>query len=86
VSLHPDAYWAGVDLHPDDIVVHVNGMPLETPNQAYAAMESLRTADHVTVEYLRGGVRRELTYRILAKPGAAAASSAAPVASQTPAP
>lgn len=87
VSLHPDAYWAGVDLRPGDIVLHVNGMPIETPFNAYDAMQSLKSADHVTVEVLRAGVRRELTYRIVVKPGTAAASassSVAPAASAAP--
>lgn len=91
VSLRGDGYWNGVDLHAGDVVLRVNGMRLETDMNAYDAMQSLKAADHVTVEYLRGGERRELTYRIVPKPGteplvppAQSSSAAAPAVAPGP--
>ena len=75
VELHPPAWWQGVDLAPGDVITRVNGMPIEQPTDAHAAFESLRTADKLVVSYLRDGQERELSYSIIEKPAAAAASA-----------
>jgi hypothetical protein len=49
VALRPAEFWAGVDLVPGDVVVSVNGMPIE----------------RLTVSYLRSGKQRSLTYSIV---------------------
>jgi type II secretory pathway component PulC len=67
VELRPPSWWHGADLVPGDIVTQVNGMPIEQPTEAHAAFESLRKSDKLSVKYLRGGQRRELTYSILEK-------------------
>lgn len=87
VELRPPAWWQGIDLAPGDVVTSVNGMPIEQPAEAHAAFESLRTADKLTVKYLRGGEPRELTYRIIDKPGTSSTQpSAAPKPDPAPSP
>jgi hypothetical protein len=101
LELRPAAWWQGVDLVPGDIVMQVNGMPIEQPTEAHAAFESLRQATQLRVKYMRKGEARELVYSILDKPPAAptpgssisgppaaapAAAPAAPVAPVAPAP
>jgi S1-C subfamily serine protease len=71
VSLRPEKWWQGVDLKPGDVVTRVNGLPVERDIEAFKAFESLRTADQLTVSYLRAEEPRELTYRIIEQPGAA---------------
>jgi len=65
VALRPQAFWAGVDLAPGDVVLSVNGMPIERETEAFAAFEALRSAKSLTVSYLRGGKARSLTYAIV---------------------
>ena len=65
VELRPEGFWRGVDLAPGDVVMRVNGMPIEREMQAYSAFQSLKTADELRVDYLRGGVRKQLVYRIV---------------------
>lgn len=54
----------GVDLQPGDVVVRVNGRPLERPEQLRTAWDSLRTAPDLTIEYLRGYESRILRFPI----------------------
>lgn len=82
VELKPPTWWQGVDLAPGDVVTSVNGMPIEQPTEAHAAFESLRTADKLTVKYLRGGVARELTYSIIGKAAPPTTPKAEPPAPQ----
>lgn len=64
-SLHDPAFWAGVDLKPGDVVTAVNGFPIERPEQAQTAFESLEVASELKVAYDRDGQPRELVYAIV---------------------
>jgi type II secretory pathway component PulC len=64
-ALHDPSFWAGVDLKPGDVVTSVNGMPIERPEQALAAFESLETARELRVAYERQGRLAFLVYPIL---------------------
>lgn len=44
-----------VGLLPGDVIVRVNGMPIERPEEADAAMRSLETAPALRVDYERNG-------------------------------
>lgn len=68
VSLRPPSFWQGVDLRPGDVVVSVNGKPIERDDQAYQVFLSLKKSDEIRVKYLRAGRERELVYRILPPP------------------
>jgi type II secretory pathway component PulC len=59
-----DPLWQGVDLAPGDVVTAVNGRPVERPEQAFAAFQSLAVAKELRVAYERAGARRELVYPI----------------------
>jgi type II secretory pathway component PulC len=65
VELRPLEWWKDVDLKPGDVVLRVNDMPIERETQAYEAFEALRTAERLTVTYLRAGEQRQLSYRII---------------------
>jgi S1-C subfamily serine protease len=80
LQLHPQAWWQGVDILPGDIVLSLNGMPIERATEAYAAFESLRTANELRVAYLRNGQRRELKYAIVEQTASGAAAAPAAVA------
>jgi hypothetical protein len=95
VELRPPGWWQGVDLQPGDVIVQVNGMPIEQPTEAHDAFESLRKGDKLVVHYTRGTEARDLTYTIIDKPGTAATAStsagtpgseAAPIPAATRAP
>lgn len=60
----PD-FWAGVDLRPGDVVTAVNGMPIEKPEQAQRALESLEVARELRVAFDREGQAHELVYAIV---------------------
>lgn len=68
VQLKPPDFWQGVDLKTGDVVLSVNGMPIERETQAYEAFQSLKKADELRVRYLRGGRERDLVYRIVDPP------------------
>jgi S1-C subfamily serine protease len=58
-------FWAGVDLKPGDVVTAVNGFPIERPEQAQTAFESLDVASELRIAYERAGEPRELVYTIV---------------------
>jgi type II secretory pathway component PulC len=58
-------FWSGVDLMPGDVVTTVNGLPIERPEQAQAAFDSIAAATELRVAYERNGQPRELVYRIV---------------------
>ncbi len=63
-ALRDADFWAGVDLKPGDVVTAVNGFPIERPEQAQTALESLDVSSELRVAYERDGQARELVYAI----------------------
>jgi type II secretory pathway component PulC len=64
-ALRDPAFWKGVDLKPGDVVTRVNGLPIERPEQALRAFESLDASSELRVSYERGGEPHELSYPIV---------------------
>lgn len=60
-----DPILGTVDIHPGDVIVGVNGMPLERPDQFMAAWEGLKEADELRLEFLRGGRALVLRWEIV---------------------
>lgn len=55
----------GVDLKPGDVILRVNGMPIEHPEEADAAMRALDKAPSLRVDYEREGKPRVLEIPIV---------------------
>jgi type II secretion system protein C len=66
--LHDTPFWQGVDLQPGDVVTSVNGFPIEHPEQAQTAFDSLEVSSELRVAYERNGQPRELVYAIVDDP------------------
>ncbi len=64
-ALRDPDFWSGVDLKPGDVITSVNGFPIERPEQAQTALESLELARELRVAYERDGQPRELVYAIV---------------------
>jgi type II secretory pathway component PulC len=64
-ALHDEPFWRGVDLKPGDVVTSVNGFPIERPEQAQVAFDSLHVSSELRVAYERDGSPRELVYAIV---------------------
>jgi hypothetical protein len=64
-ALRDAAFWNGVDIRPGDVVTSVNGFPIERPEQAQTAFDSLEVASELRVALERGGQPRELVYAIV---------------------
>jgi len=64
-GLRDPQFWNGVDLKPGDVVTSVNGFPIEHPEQAQTAFESLEVASELRVVVEREGHPRELVYPIV---------------------
>jgi len=64
-ALHGDDFWSGVDLKPGDVVTAVNGFPIERPEQAQTAFDSLQVASELRVAFERDGQAHELVYAIV---------------------
>jgi len=60
-----DPCYAAVDLRPHDVVIQVNGKPIEKPEQAFDVLSSLRSAPELVVEFLRDGQKQTLTLQIV---------------------
>jgi len=63
VALHGP--WDGVDLHVGDVVLRVNGFPIERDDQANKAFRSLAVASEIRVALLRDGKPAELRLAIV---------------------
>ena len=59
-----DPLWQGTDLVPGDVVTAVNARPIERPEQAFAAFQSLAVAKELRITYERHNARREIVYPI----------------------
>jgi S1-C subfamily serine protease len=59
-----DPAWSGTGLLVGDVLQRVNGQPIERPEQAQLAFDSLRVASEVSLELLRAGQKVALRYRI----------------------
>ncbi len=78
VELRPADWWQGVDLQPGDVVVRVNGLPIERETEAYDAFQTLKKSPKLRVAYRRSGVERELVLEIVPRAGAKPAPAPAP--------
>jgi hypothetical protein len=56
--------WRDIDLKPGDIVSRVNGLPLETPDQAWEAWKSVAGAPELKITLMRDGASRQLVLPI----------------------
>jgi type II secretory pathway component PulC len=63
VALHGP--WDGVDLKIGDVVVRVNGFPIERDDQANKAFQSLSVASEIRVALIRDGKPGELRLAII---------------------
>lgn len=63
VALHGS--WDGVDLAVGDVVLRVNGFPIERDDQANKAFQSLAVASEIRVALLRDGKPTELRLAIV---------------------
>lgn len=61
-ALNPE--W-GVDLKPGDVILRVNGMAIEHPEDAQAALKSLEKASALRVDFERDGKARTLELPIV---------------------
>ena len=68
IKLKTADFWQGIDLKAGDVVVSVNGMPIEHETQAYEAFQALKKASELRVKIVRGGRDRDLTFRIIDAP------------------
>ena len=57
--------YAAVDLRFQDVVIQINGKPIEKPEQAFDVFGSLRTAPELVVDFLRDGRPQKLTLQIV---------------------
>jgi type II secretion system protein C len=64
-ALKDPPFWSGVDLKPGDVVTGVNGFPIEHPEQALTAFESLEVASELRVAVERAGQPHELVFPIV---------------------
>ena len=85
LNLLPPEAWANVDLHPADVVTHVNGQFVEDPNLVFEMFTKLKSASELRVDLIREGKPMALRFPILGpssppKPEASsgAAASGAP--------
>lgn len=59
-----DPQWSASGVLTGDVITRLNGQPIERPEQALAAFDSLRVASEVAVEIVRDGKPMWLRYRV----------------------
>lgn len=59
-----DPQWDGSGVQTGDVITRLNGAPIERPEQAMTAFDSLRVASEVAVEIVRDGKPMALRYRV----------------------
>ena len=59
-----DPALSGVDLKVGDVILRVNDLPIGRPDEFMKAWGELKVAKELTVEYVRGGLQRELRWEI----------------------
>lgn len=67
--------FQGLGIGPGDVVTSINQRPIERPTEAYEVFVSLKTAETLDVDYLRGGRPMRLSLPIV---GEAKLTTAAP--------
>jgi hypothetical protein len=61
------AEWSHVELQPGDVVTALNGMPLETPDELWAAWATMGNLSEIKVSFVREGEAKELKVPIWGK-------------------
>jgi hypothetical protein len=56
--------WKDIDLLPGDIVMRVNGLPIEKPEQAFEAWKSVAKLPALTISLMRDGAARQVVIPI----------------------
>jgi S1-C subfamily serine protease len=64
-SLSSAPFWSTVDVKPGDVVTGINGLPIERPEQAQTAFESLEVASELHVSLERDGQPHDLVLAII---------------------
>lgn len=59
-----DPQWIDCGLQVGDVLLRLNAQPIERPEQAMVAFESLRVASEIAVELQRAGEKQVLRYRV----------------------
>ena len=67
-KIHDRSRFEGLGIGTGDVITSINGLPLERPAHAYEALMSLKTAQSIDVEYLRGGRVMRLSLPIVGEP------------------
>lgn len=56
--------WSHIDLRPGDVVSRINGLPLETPDEAWEAWKSVASQPELKITLTRDGAARQVTIPI----------------------
>jgi hypothetical protein len=56
--------WSGIDVRPGDVVMRVNGLPVETPDQAWDAWKSVARSPDLKLSVMRDGAARQVSVPI----------------------
>ena len=81
VRVLDDRTFQGLGIGPGDVVTSINQRPIERPTEAYEVFVSLKTAETLEVDYLRGGRPMRLSLPIIGK---AELATAAPEQKKAP--
>jgi type II secretory pathway component PulC len=64
-ALSSAPFWSTIDVKPGDVVTGINGLPIERPEQAQTAFESLEVASELHISLERDGQPHDLILAIV---------------------
>ncbi len=78
--------WSAIDLKPGDVVTRVNGLPIETPDEAWEAWRSVASATDLKITVTRDGAAKQVVIPIDGAPSAETAKALLTPGPRPPAP
>jgi S1-C subfamily serine protease len=64
LSIQPGSVYEALGIQANDVIVGVDGSPIDSVGKAQELFSTLRTRDNVAIEILRGGKSVTMNYRI----------------------
>jgi general secretion pathway protein C len=63
-SIRPDSLYSKIGIQNGDVIQRINGFEMNSPDKALEIYSKLKNADSISVDVLRGGGKKSMSYNI----------------------